>query len=304
MSSVVRSPRVQGGREISSQDLEHIGEIVRRFPKLSRNELADTICEHLEWLTASGMPKTTACLKLLLRLEGEGEIVLPGLKPELARPKPMASPRLTKRTEARNILDVPLKSLAPIGLISVSGKEQIKLWNEYIERFHPLKHKKPFGNPLRYFIESDGERLGCLLMAGPAKSMTARDQWIGWTNEVRLKNLPWLINNSRYLIFPWVKVPHLASHVLGRLAKRVADDWEERWGYRPLLMETFVDPEFYNGVCYRAAGWECLGRTTGEGLLRPGKQYKTTQKLIFVKPLASGFQKQLCSDSLQGRVEF
>jgi len=145
--------------------------------------------------------------------------------------------------------------------------------------------------------------LGCVVLSGPAKALTARDRWIGWEDRQRLANLPWVINNSRYLIFPWIEVANLASHVLGQLARRVGDDWERRWGYRPVLLETFVDPAHFRGSCYRAAGWERLGRTTGEGLVRPGKQYQTSPKLIFAKPLQADFRRLLCSDRLKGRTE-
>ena len=111
-----------------------------------------------------------------------------------------------------------------------------------------------------------------------------------------------MINNSRYLIFPWVQIPHLASHVLAQLSRRVASDWENCWGYRPVLMETFVDPKHYAGTCYKAAGWQNVGMTTGKGISRPGKAYKTTPKTIFVKPLTRQFRPLLCSQQLQGRV--
>jgi hypothetical protein len=110
--------------------------------------------------------------------------------------------------------------------------------------------------------------------------------------------LPFIVNNTRFLVFPWVQVKYLASHVLGQLARQVAQDWYEQWGYRPLLMETFVDPDRFQGICYQAAGWKCLGRTTGEGLRRPGRSYATTPKIIFVRPLVVDFRKQLCGDHL------
>ena len=112
-----------------------------------------------------------------------------------------------------------------------------------------------------------------------------------------------MVNNSRFLIFPGVEVANLASHVLGQLARRAGDDWQQRWGYRPVLLETFVDPRRFQGSCYRAAGWELLGHTTGEGLVRPGKEYRTTPKLIFAKPLQADFRRLLCSDQLKGRTE-
>jgi hypothetical protein len=185
----------------------------------------------------------------------------------------------------------------------VSDRQDERLWNDYIERYHPLGYKKPFGYWARYFIESGAHRLGCILLSGAAKTLTARDRWIGWNERQRLANLPWVLNNSRYLIVPWVEVANLASHVLAHLARRVGDDWEARWGYRPLLLESFVDPARFRGSCYRAAGWALLGRTSGEGLVRPGQQYQTSPKLIFAKPLQADFRVLLCSNQLTGTTE-
>ncbi|MBW2163644.1 MAG: DUF4338 domain-containing protein, partial [Deltaproteobacteria bacterium] len=169
-------------------------------------------------------------------------------------------------------------------------------------RYHYLGYKKPFGYVLRYFIVSEQGFLGCLMFAGASKALTARDRWIGWTQVQRLKNLAWVINNSRFLIFPWVQVKNLASHILGRVARRVREDWRERWGYSPVLAETFVDPRYYEGICYKAANWQYLGMTTGEGLVRKGRTYTTTSKKIFVKPLVKDWQSLLCSEQLEGRV--
>ena len=112
-----------------------------------------------------------------------------------------------------------------------------------------------------------------------------------------------MINNTRFLIFPWVEIRHLASHVLGQLARGVREDWQRRWGYAPLLMETFVDPAKFRATCYRAAGWIELGRTTGKGLGRKGHAYRSTPKRIYVKPLSKDFRERLCAGALQGRVE-
>ncbi len=124
-----------------------------------------------------------------------------------------------------------------------SLKETTGLWNEYVLRYHYLRYKKPFGYVLRYFIVSERSLLGCLMFAGAAKAQAARDRWIGWTQIQRIRNLAWVINNSCFLIFPWVQVKNFASHVLGMVARRVKEDWQERWGYSPVLAATFVDPQ-------------------------------------------------------------
>jgi hypothetical protein len=141
------------------------------------------------------------------------------------------------------------------------------------------------------------------MFQGAAKALRARDEWIGWRQRQRLRNLAWVINNSRFLIFPWVKVKNLGSHILGQVLRHVRDDWQERWGYSPVLVETFVDPQHYEGSSYKAANWQYLGMTTGEGLLRKGKSYSTTPKKIFVRPLARDFRSLLCSGQLKGRQQ-
>jgi len=291
----------QCDREITGEELNEIQETVRLFPALSRSELAQTICEHLGWLTASGGYKTDACLKLLQRLEAKGSLKLPlkrAVSPQ--RHTPIA---LTSRTEPSPEIAGRVREVGPVSLVVVKGKEPTGLCNEYISRYHYLGYKKPFGYALRYFIQSPQGPLGCLIFQGAAKALRARDEWIGWTRAQRLKNLPWVINNSRFLVFPWVKVKNLGSHILGQVLRRIRDDWQERWGYSPLLVETFVEPQKYEGSSYKAANWHYLGMSTGEGLPRKGKHYTTTPKKIFVRPLAADFRALLCSAQLQGRVE-
>ncbi|MCP3883400.1 MAG: DUF4338 domain-containing protein [Sulfitobacter sp.] len=295
----------QGDREIVAEDVAYIRTFVKRFPGLSRTELTCTLCEHLDWLTPAGRPKFEACSKLLARMEEAGELRLPSLQKDKSHPGPRscAPRRPSARTDPPAPLERPLSELEPVRLRLASDPEDESLWNAYVERYHPLGYKKPFGYWARYFIDSGAHRLGCILLSGAAKALGARERWIGWNDRQRLKNLPWVVNNSRFLLFPWIDVANLASHVLGQLARRVGDDWQMRWGYRPLLLETFVDPARFHGGCYRAAGWELLGRTTGEGLVRPGKQYRTSPKLIFAKPLQADFRAALCSNQLKGTTE-
>ncbi len=133
--------------------------------------------------------------------------------------------------------------------------------------------------------------------------MKTRDRWIGWSRNERLTNLSFVVNNTRFLIFPWVEVRYLASHVLGKVARHIGDDWLYRWGYRPVLMETFVDSQHFKGTCYRAANFQYLGMTTGMGLVREGKHYKTSPKMIFVRPLVHNFRSILSSkDTIERRV--
>ncbi len=302
--SITNSGRiVQSGREITPEEINNIRETVEEFGWLSRKELAMTISEHLEWFTASGGYKVDACMKLLMKLEDMGIVSLPAKQERYRLRKYGERVSITNRTDPGDEIRVKLSEIGEVKLEAVKNKEAKSLWNEYIDRYHYLGYKQPFGCHVRYFIKTGSIILGCILLAGAAKALGVRDKWIGWTDSQRLRNLAWAINNTRYLIFPWIKIKNLASHVLGQLGRYALIDWEERWGYRPVLIETFVDARYYRGSCYRAANWHYLGNTTGEGLARTGKRYTTTPKMIFIKPLVKDFRAQLCSDKLTGRVE-
>ncbi len=294
----------RGERRITPQELEAARQTVRLCSGLSRQELARTICEHWGWVTASGSHKVTACLNVLEALEHEGRLRLPD-KRRMTRWRTDqacgAVPTLRTDPGAPQMGD--LSEVGPVRLEVVPGRDAGRLWNEYVDRYHYLGYRQPVGCFLRYFIRSSAGLLGCVLMAGAAKAIQARDQWIGWNRQRREQNLPWVINNTRLLIFPWVRIRHLASHVLGQLARGVREDWQERWGYGPLLMETFVDPGKFSGTCYRTAGWIELARTTGRGLPRAGHVYQSTPKIIYVKALADDFRARLCGGPLSGRVE-
>jgi len=170
-------------------------------------------------------------------------------------------------------------------------------WDAAVARWHPLGFKGAFGYRLRYFITAGEQYLGCVLLAGAARALLVRDRWIGWDAQTRCEQRVRVLNNSRFLIFPHVQVPHLASHVLGQLARRVCADWQQHWGFEPLLLETFVDPRHYAGTCYRAAGWELLGETSGRGLARPGQTYHSTPRQVWVKPLSADWRTRLCADA-------
>ena len=293
----------QCGREVTAKEISAIQETVGLFPHLSLSELNATICEHLEWFTVSGGYKLDACMKVLEKLQAEGYFRLPAKREGYQRNRPGKAITLTSRTDPRSDIVCKLKELSSVRVEVVNDKKWSGLWNEYLFRYHYLGYKRPFGYFLRYFVVSERGLLGCILFSGASKALGVRDRWIGWTERQRLKNLPWVINNSRFLIFPWVQVKNLASHALGWVERRIKDDWLERWGYRPILMETFVDPQHYNGSCYKGANWEYIGMSTGEGLVRKGRSYTTSPKMIFMKPLVKDFRSLLCSEQLKGRRE-
>jgi hypothetical protein len=298
MGDGIDSGLVHVGRVISAEELALIEETVELFPALSRSELAETVCDHLGWYTASGGYKRQACVELLQRLEARGWVQQLPARRESRPRRPAPRPRWTRRSDPGPEVRGGLRELGGVRLRVVADRREGAIWNEYVSRYHYLGYKPPAGCRLRYFVESERGRVGCVLLGGAARAIAVRDRWIGWTRGQRLSNLGWVVNNGRFLLFPWVRVRNLASHVLGQLARQVREDWHGRWGYRPVLLETFVDPARYRATSYRAGGWECLGQTTGQGLARRGQAYRTTVKMVYVRPLERGFREQLCSESL------
>jgi hypothetical protein len=287
------------GRLVGPEEIRQAQELVQMCSGLSRSELAFTLCEHWGWVGATGKLQRRACEKVLERLEAQGLVKLPakqgngrGCKRQSAAP----GAAIEEATSPGSLIESTLAAIRPVQLERVEGREETGLWNAFVERYHFLGYKRPFGCSLRYFITSSRARLGCLLVASGARALRDRDEWIGWTAQQRLSNLPYVINNSRFLLFPWVRVAHLASHVLGQLARQIRADWQARWNYQPALLETFVDSARHRGVCYRAAGWVVIGETTGKGLKVRGHRYRTSKKRILVRPLVDDFRERLLSE--------
>ena len=294
MSELPASRVLVSGRYFTEQDLRDVTEIVRMFPKLSRSELAKTVCENLEWYTANGHLKLASCYQLFNKLEKEGLINLPPKQESMIR-CPGDEVEIGPRTEAGERIEGKASDLEPLEVEPLRRSSDNRLWNEYVERYHTLGHKRPFGAHQRYFIVSgaSSKPLGCLLFAAAAWSLAPRDRWIGWDKNDRSQRLNLVLNNSRFLIFPWVRVKNLASKVLSLAIKRIRDDWFERYGYRPVLLETFIDPEDYRGTCYQAANWIYLGRTQGRGRMDRYKKRLLSRKDIYVYPLTSDFRASL-----------
>jgi hypothetical protein len=295
MGTMGLGPWVHSGRVFSAEEIAAIRTTVAWLPGLARKELAATLCEHLGWHTVTGTPKVHACGELLGRLEAAGLLALPAVRPA-GRPRrmPLAAP---PQEADETPLCAPLATLGPVHLEVVRAPTAVAEWDAAVARWHPLGFKGAFGYRLRYFITAGERRLGCVLLAGAARALAVRDQWIGWDAQARRERLVRVLNNSRFPIFPQVQVPHLASHVLGQLARRVRADWLQHWGFEPLLLETFVDPRYYAGTCYRAAGWELLGQTSGRGLARAGQTYRSTPRQVWVKPLSADWRTRLCAEA-------
>ena len=192
-------------------------------------------------------------------------------------------------------IQTTIAELEPLRLILVEHSES-SLWRQLIQRFHYLGCRVPVGAHLRYFVKSgNGQILACLLWTSPAWKMAPRDRWIGWSSDQRARNLQYIVNNSRFLILPWVQIKGLASTILARSARQLPQDWRQRYGYTPLLLETLVDAARFRGTCYRAANWTYLGETTGRGRMDRFHQGRAnTSKLIFVFPLHRRVQQRLC----------
>jgi len=273
------------GREFTQKELELIKETVNMFSNLSRTELAYTICEHLEWYTATGNYKFRSAFNLLEKLHKQGKIKLPAKQKSKKYKK--RAPKITSRTDKPGLeITGTVSDYSPIKAVKLTNKKRKKLWNEYIERYHNLGYKFPFGARQRYFIigKVDGKDrvLGCLMFAAAAWALKERDKWIGWEEKHRSKYLNGIVNNTRFLIFPWVKVKNLASKSLSLTIKRICSDWKERYNYKPVLLETFVDEKEYTGSCYKAANWIYLGKTKGRGRQDRNREYLSSSKLIFV----------------------
>ncbi|MGH9881309.1 MAG: DUF4338 domain-containing protein, partial [Pyrinomonadaceae bacterium] len=256
-------PIVFCGRRLLPMEIELIREVVADFNGLSLTEIARTICELLEWKRPNGRLKNHECRLLLEKLSAEGTLSLPTLRHSGPR-----GPRLVTYTasgEEQEPISGSVSQFVPLSLTVVSNGPESALWNELIERYHYLGYRVPVGANLRYFVRSPSDQiLACMLWSSPAWKMAARDRWIGWSDEQRLRNLQLVINNSRFLILPWVRVRYLASSILSLCASQLPADWERLYGYRPRLLETVVDAQF-RGTSYRAANWIYLGETRGRG---------------------------------------
>lgn len=287
------------GERVSQEQRNEIKEIISLFPSLSRNELANTICELFSWKRPTGKLKTVEAIQYLEVLEDWSIIKLPDSRPG----KKKGTCQIIKRTEKcdeKEIVDLPLKELSPLYLEKITTKENREWFYDFVDRYHYLGYQRPFGAHLRYFIRAGGIEdaiIGCLQFSSPAWRMTPRDKYIGWSEEQRVKNLQKIVNNSRFLILPWVRVKNLASKVLAIASKIIQMDWEKTYTYQPVLLETLIDSAYnYTGTCYKAANWVYVGTTTGRGRMdRKKERDSMAPKEIFLYPLCRDFRQELLS---------
>ena len=282
-----------GGRRFTRKQIVEIKSTVSNFTKLSRRELANTVCEHLGWFTPTGENRSQACLNALEQMEAANLFALP-TKIEFTVKRNRKPIPHTKHTDEQATIKDKLESLLPIQLIPVVESDERKLWNEYVDRYHYLGYKQPIGAHLRYFVvDNKGRKLGGMLFSFASKKLPDRDFWIGWDDKARQKRLDLVVNNNRFLIFPWVEVKNLASKTISIVSQQLADDWSIHHGYRTLLIETFVDTTKYKGTCYQAANWINIGETGGAHTDKNGD--KKTVKAIYVYPLAKHCKSKLIS---------
>jgi hypothetical protein len=286
------------GRTFSAAELALMQRTVSEFAALGVTEISRTLCELLEWKRPNGGLKNLECRQMLERLQAEGWLSLPVLRQTKPRgPQPV---RPTSRSDPQPELAGSAGQYEPLRLELLRGESEgnSALFRQWIERYHYLGYRVPFGAHLRYLVRSEsvaGRVLACLLFSSPAWKMAERDRWIGWSAATRARNLQLIVNNSRFLILPWVRVKGLASKILSRCARQLPLDWERLYGYRPLLLETLVDAERFRGTCYQAANWTALGQTQGRGRMDRYHEARGTPKWVYVYPLCRNVRERLAA---------
>ena len=284
------------GRTFSGREMTLIREVVRDCPGLSRMELARTVCELLRWRRPNGGLKARECREFLERLDADGALALPDKRRGRAAGSVTRVPR-TAAGEPGPPLVGGVRDVGPLGVEPVREPAERLLFRELVGRYHYLGHAVPFGAHLRYLVFASRPRrtvVGCLQFSSPAWRMAARDGWVGWDDATRARNLQHVVNNSRFLLLPWVGVRNLASAVLSRGLGRLMVDWPRRYGLEPWLVETLVDPSRHHGGSYRAANWVALGATTGRGRMdRYGRRVGEAPKTVLVYPLVRDARRRL-----------
>ena len=286
------------GRIFTGQELELIREIAGDYGGLAVTEIARTLCELLDWKRTSGGLKDQECRQLLQHLQARGWLKLPAVRN--SGPRGPRHIELSEASAPQARMEGSAGEFEPLEFEVVENRKQSQLWTELIDRHHYLRYCVPVGANLRYLVRSGrGGRsvLACLLWSSPAWKMAARDQWIGWNPEQRVRNLQLIVNQGRFLVLPWVQVKGLASKILAKSARQLPGDWERWYGYRPLLLETLVDPQRFRGTCYRAANWIRVGQTSGRGRMDgEHKAHGQVVKDIYLYPLGRNTRLHLCGD--------
>ena len=279
------------GRHFTEQEVQWIRDLIESSKGINRARISTRFCEHVGWRKPNGTVKDMSCRVALLKMHREGIITLP--------PTQRPFNRASKHTQ-RSLLTLPKvpieKKAGDFKLCcEIATGGVVKLWNEFIDRYHYLGYTSLAGAQIRYFVKEHDEILALLSFSAAAWKTAPRDRFIGWDASQRKRNLPLLVNNSRFLVLPWVRAKNLASRILALICSRLPDDWQKRYGYRPVLAETFVDQERFAGTCYKAANWVCVGQTKGRGKTDRHNACDQPVKTIWLYPLDRRCMELLCA---------
>lgn len=280
------------GRELTDTDLEFLRQLQLDNPSWSRRRLSQEVCKAWCWRNAKGELKDMACRTMMLKLDTLGEIRLPPRRQ-------IPSNRMTQRSIAwvdhdTTPIEEPLSNLQPLKSQLVSSAEDEALFSCLLSEHHYLGYRSSVGENMKYLVFDRSDRVvACLLFSSSAWSTKGRDAFIGWDKQARQRNLNFTTNNTRFLILPWVRIPHLASHLLALIARRIRHDWQEKYGHSVELLETFVEKERFRGTCYKAANWIYVGDTQGRSRNGRSKQPSVPVKATLLYPLNPKFRKVL-----------
>ena len=281
-------------RVISEGDVAFIRALIAEHPQASRRQLSQQLCTAWNWVQANGALRDMVCRGLMLKLHRAGLIELPPVRHRPPNPLAERSPPLRVGVDSQP-LQVSLAELRPLELRQVRRTPDEALFNSLLEQYHYLGYTQPVGEQLKYLVLAHGRPVACLAWSSAPRHLGSRDRFIGWSVAARRQNIRLLAYNTRFLILPWVAVAHLASHLLGRLARVLSGDWERLYGHPIYFVETFVDRARFRGTCYRAANWICLGQTTGRGKDAPTWTPNRPVKEVLGYALTPDFRQRLCA---------
>jgi len=284
------------GRCLREPDLAEVRSLIKANPAWSRRRISVELAEVWNWRTGTGQLKDMAARSLLLKLEQRGMLTLPTRRQKATRRSLIVPGAPDNELAPTPTITEPLADLQPLRLETVTaGSPDRALFSRYLARYHYLGFRGPVGENIAYLArDRHGRELACMLFSAAAWKTKPRDHWIGWDDATRARRLPLLANNSRFLILPWVQVPHLASHLLGRITRRLTADWQARYGHPVHLLETFVERQRFKGTCYRAANWTCVGQTQGRTRQDRSRDISVPVKDIYLYALTSRFREELC----------
>ena len=295
-------PRHVCGERFFPRSLRIIRDIIAADPAACRQQIARQVCEALDWRDARGQIKRMGAACALLSFHRRGWITLPPPRHPGRNVSVRGAVPPLELVPPQPAIDMTLAGLGPLTLQPVQDPAASQLWNGFICHYHYQGYSPLCGAQLRYLVHSPRGWLGAMSFSAAALALRERDRFIGWTPTTRARNRALVVNHSRFLILPWVRVPHLASHLLARAAQRVADDFGRVYGYRPVLLESFVETPRFAGTCYRAANWTCVGHTRGRGRgdRRPAREVRENPsplpiKAIWLYPLRRDWRERLCA---------